>query len=235
MSDANEKDGVPERGRSDVALAVVKAGFSAIPVVGGPVAELFGLVVTPALDRRREEWMHSVADRLKGLEEKVKGFRIEDLSKNEAFLSTLTHASQAAIRSHQQEKLDALRNAVLNVAIGSSPDENVQLMFVNLVDSLTPLHLRILRFFQSPAEPQSQNVSPMRVHMMGSPAQVLERAHPELKGHQDLYELVVRDLYAGGLFSSNSLTGMVTGQGMYEKRTSNLGDEFIRFISSPVN
>jgi hypothetical protein len=234
MSDAREKDGVPERGKSDVALAVVKAGVSAIPVVGGSVAELFGLVVTPSLDRRREEWMHSVADRLKGLEEKVNGFRIEDLSKNEAFISTLTHASQAAIRSHQQEKLDALRNAVLNVAVGASPDENVQLMFINLVDSLTPLHLRILRFFQNPAEPHMQNVSPMRVHMMGTPAQVLERAQPDLQGHRDLYELVVRDLHARGLFSSNSLTGMVTGQGMYEKRTTDLGDQFIRFITSPA-
>jgi len=224
---------VPERGKSDVALAVVKAGVAAIPVVGGPVAELFGLVVTPSLDRRREAWMHSVADRIKGLEETVKGFRIEDLSKNEAFISTLTHASQAAIRSHQQEKLDALRNAVLNVATDSGPDENVQLMFVNLVDSLTPLHLRILNFFQNPSRPTGEN--PIRVmHSMGTPARALEEAMPELRGRQEVYELVARDLHAAGLLSSNSLTGMVTWQGMYEKRTTNLGDQFIRFITLPA-
>ncbi|MGB7129832.1 MAG: hypothetical protein WBD59_03425 [Candidatus Sulfotelmatobacter sp.] len=230
---ANEKDGVPERSREDVALTIAKAGLSAIPVVGGPVAELFGLVVTPALDRRREEWMHSVAGRLEELEGRVKGFRIEDLPKNEAFISTLTHASQAAIRTHQQEKLEALRNAVANVAIGSSPDENVQLMFVNLVDRLTPLHLRILRFFENPRPPEQHGTYPTRMHMIGSPARVLEEGIPGLKGKQELYELVVRDLHSAGLFSVSSLGGTVTGQGMYESRTTKLGDEFLRFITSP--
>jgi hypothetical protein len=228
-----EKDGVPEREKGDIALTVVKAGVSAIPFVGGPAAELFGLVVTPSLDKRREEWMHSVANRLKGLEEKVKDFRMEDLSKNEEFISTLTHASQAALRSHQQEKLDALRNAVLNVAVGVGPDENVQLMFVNLVDNLTPLHLRILRFFQRPESPTAKAGSPRRVHVMGTAAEALESAMPELRGRQELYELVARDLHAAGLLSSNSLTSMATGPGIYAKRTTDLGDQFVRFITYP--
>jgi hypothetical protein len=227
-----ERGGVPERSGGDVALTIAKAGLSAIPVVGGPVAELFGLVVTPSLDRRREKWMHSIASRLKDLEEKVNGFKIENLAKNEAFISTLTQATQAALRTHQQEKLEALRNAVLNVATGAGPDENVQLMFVNLVDRLTPLHLQILHFFQAPGRQVKYDLRATAASA-GSPIQVLETALPELRGKRDLCELVARDLHASGLFSSSSLLDTLMGAGRYEKRTTKLGDDFIRFIAFP--
>jgi hypothetical protein len=54
------------------------------------------------------------------------------------------HATQAAIRNHQKEKLEALRNAVLNSAEKNALDEDIKLMFVSLIDTFTPWHLRIL-------------------------------------------------------------------------------------------
>jgi hypothetical protein len=176
----------------------------------------------------------AVADGLKWLEGKVEGFHVEDLAQNEAFVSTVLDASQAAIRNHQQEKLEALWNAVLNVAIGRAPDEDVQLMFVNLVDSLTPWHVRILRFFQNPA----LNVEYDLIKFNGgAPAQLLEMFYPDLpdlQGRKDFYELAVRDLHSSGLFSSDSLQGMTSGPGMFAKRTTELGDQFLSFITSPV-
>ena len=53
----DEKLQVPERSMADAAHALVKAGLSAIPMVGGPAVELFQYVVQPPLERRREAWM----------------------------------------------------------------------------------------------------------------------------------------------------------------------------------
>lgn len=63
------------------------------------------------------------------------------------------HATQIALRSHQTEKLNALRNAIVNVAKGSAPDEVLQNVFLNFVDSFTEMHLKILKVFQSPTPP----------------------------------------------------------------------------------
>ena len=142
----------PKAGAGNIAHIVAKAGLSTIPIIGGSAAEIFSAIIVPPLSKRRDEWVESIANGLKAIEEKVDDFNIEALSQNEMFITTVMHASQAAIRNHQKEKLEALRNAVLNAALPNAPEEDIQLMFLNFVDSLTPWHLRILKFFDNPQE-----------------------------------------------------------------------------------
>ncbi len=223
---------VPESGKGDVVHAIAKAGLSSIPIIGGAAAELFALVVTPPLEKRRTKWMQDVGETLKELQDK--GVDLEELSKNEAFVSTVLHASQAALRTHYKEKLDALKNAVINVAVGNAPNEDIQMMFINLVDTLTPWHIKILRFFQDPVGlGREKNVTPERMYM-GAPSHILEQYYPDLRGQRDWYDLVVRDLHARGLLTIDSLHTMMTGNGVFTKRTSQLGDDFLRFITSPL-
>ena len=96
----------PRKTAGDVLHALVKAGVSGIPIVGAPAAEIFALVVAPPLERRRDKWIESIGSGLKELAEKVEGFKLEELSQNETFITTVIHASQAAIRNHQKEKLE---------------------------------------------------------------------------------------------------------------------------------
>ena len=60
------------------------------------------------------------------------------------FTTVLMTASQIALRNHKEVKLDALRAAVLNAALDSKMEDELQLMFLNLVDSFTVYHLKIL-------------------------------------------------------------------------------------------
>ncbi len=98
-------------------MAGIKAGLSAIPLVGNVIAGELGLLLTPPLTRRRDNFFEDAVRRLRDLEKRVDGFRFEDLANDERFISAMVQATQAALRTHQQEKLDALRNAVLNVAL----------------------------------------------------------------------------------------------------------------------
>ncbi len=213
---------VPKRSPGDVAHAVVKAVVAAAPVIGGPGAELFQLLIQPPLERRRDEWMNSVAEELRKLQEN--GLRLENLKENDEFISAVLHASQVALRTHQKEKLEALRNAIINVAKRQAPEEAIQLMFLNFVDAFTEWHLRILRLFQNPP--------PQPKRLAGGLSDVLEGAFPELKGEREFYDSVWRDLYLRGLVGAETLHSIATGSGLAQKRTTAFGDKFLAFIGN---
>ncbi len=233
MSDS-EKRIKPKAGAGDVAHTVVKAGLSTIPVIGGLAAEIFSAIIVPPLSKRRDEWIESIAKDLKALEEKDDNFSIEALCQNEMFITTVMHASQAAIRNHQKEKLEALRSAVLNAALPNAPEEDIQLMFLNFVDTLTPWHLRILKFFDNPQEWGRRNSVTYPNWSMGGPSTVLEHTFPELRERRDFYDQIVKDLFVRGLMNIESLHVTMTSQGMFASRTTDMGKQFINFIKSPI-
>ena len=137
----------PEPTEADVSLGAGRAALAAIPFVGGSITEVLSLVLAPAVARRRDTWFKEIADGLDQLEEKVEGFKIEDLQHNEAFVSGVIQATRVAVGTHQQEKLKALRNAVFNTALDKTLDEDKQTVFWNLVEALTGTHFIILRLF----------------------------------------------------------------------------------------
>ncbi|MGN6656880.1 MAG: hypothetical protein ACTHJ9_16250 [Rhodanobacter sp.] len=214
----------PNASKGDIVHALAKAGLSAIPILGGPAAELFQLVIQPPLERRRAEWMAAIGEKLQELEDR--GVPLDDLAKNEEFISAVMHASNMALRTHQQEKLEALRNAVLNVAVGQAPDDALQHMFFRWIESLSPLHLRVLKLFQAPTSQSGLS--------MGGLNSVLEHNMPELRGKRHIYDQVWKDLYSSGLVNTENLHVTMSGNGLTAKRTSELGDAFIAFIAEPA-
>ena len=72
--------------------------------------------------------------------------QLDDLLDDPEFVTVLMRAYQAAARTHEQAKIDALRNAVVNVATGRSPEDDLRLIFLGLVDEFTPAHLSVLAF-----------------------------------------------------------------------------------------
>lgn len=214
----------PKASKGDAAHAIAKAGLSAIPVVGGPAVELFQYLIQPPLERRRTEWMASVGGKLQELEDR--GIDLAELGQKDEFISAVMHASQIALRTHQDEKREALRNAVFNVAAGQSPGEALEHMFFEWIDSLSVLHLQMLRLFQSPIAPPSMS--------MGGLSSVLEYNMPHLRGCGHIYNQVWKDLYSRGLVNTEGMNVTMTDQGLAAKRTSEIGDAFLRFVSEPA-
>jgi len=225
----------PKKSADDILHTIVKAGISSIPIAGAPAAEIFTLIVTPPYEKRRDKWIESIGDGLKKLAQKVDNFNLEELSKNEIFITTVTYASQVAIRNHQKEKLEALRNAVLNAALLNAPEEDLQLMFLNFIDSFTPWHLAILHFFSNPKEWGQKHHMIYQTYTMGSPSIILEASFKELVGRRELYDLFVKDLYSKGLMNSDSLHTMMSENGIFASRTTDIGNKFIKFITSPLD
>jgi hypothetical protein len=224
----------PEPSGKDIAHTAVRAVVSSVPLVGGPAVELFNLVVTPPIEKRRQEWMRAIGEGLQQLEEKQKTV-VEDLKANDVFIDTVLQASQAVVRTSQNDKKEALRNAVLNAALPHPPSESRQHMFISWVETYTVWHLRLLKLFSDPIKwYEERRRQPPQYVIAGSLGQMLCDAYPDLRSERDFYEKVAMDLYHDGLFRSEHLHVNMSGQGVYEKRATPLAEEFLQFIADPI-
>ncbi len=140
-------------------IAALRVGFRDDPqqcnneVRGTHVAvqELLESLGSP-LQRRKDEWLGGLADQISKLEAEHQEFDVRALADDPVFVSTLLRASQQAMTSHQREKRDALRNAVINSALPNRPDENLQQIFLAYIDDLTVWHIEALQHLQAPGE-----------------------------------------------------------------------------------
>ncbi|HEY1390615.1 MAG TPA: hypothetical protein VGF38_18925 [Ktedonobacterales bacterium] len=229
----------PLPSKGEAALAIGKSALSFIPLAGAPAAELLGLIVTPILDRRREDFLESIGVAIAMLEERVGNFRRDQLEWNESFATTATRAVWSALHTHQLEKRRALRNAVLNVAVGAAPDDDLQVLFLDAIDALTPSHLRLLALLKDPRawlaahDPQFSN---MNGGLTSSVEAVVERAIPEWVNKRQFYGLLFDNLAARGLVQGTSAVfgTSMTLNGALSSRTTELGRQFLAFITSPI-
>lgn len=227
----------PKRKTSDIIHSVVKTSLSVCTVgIGG---ELFSWLVTPSLEKRRDKWVESIAQRLEGLEKKVKGFKIENLCENESFISTLMHASQAAIRSHQKQKLEALQNTVLNAAMPNALEEDLQLMFLNFVDSFTLLHLRMLKILNDykARRPQNRHTGVRIEFVLKSEQSTVLPGHkvcPDLWERKKYYNQALIDLRIRGLAEIRMTDQADFLEKIVYAQPTELGKEFLNFIASPI-
>ena len=216
----------------DIAREVGRAIVSAIPA--GPIQVVFENVFSAPIEKRKQAWLEELADVVTELQQRVEGLTPENLAANEVFVTVAMQASQVAIRNHQNEKLEALRNAVMNSGLPNPPEEDEQLIFVRLIDQLTPWHLRLLALLNSPVQWMEQNGVAYPGWGMGGVSTVIEHCLPDLRGKRDTYEQLVRDLQGDSLVGQGQyLHVTMTGHGMIESRTTDRGKRFIKFITVP--
>ena len=225
MSDINK----PTAG--DYTFALTKGGLGAIPIVGSIASELLGLLVTPPLEKRRQDWMTEVGTKLKELEENSK-IDLSTLADNEQFIDTVLVATTLALKTSEKEKIKAFQNAILNTALGVSSDNTKGQIFLNLLDTFTIWHIKILHFIDNPTkwfENAGQNPPNF---MMGNLSSVLTNAFPPLSGQQELLDVIWRDLHDNGFHNTSGLMTTMSGNGLLANRTTQLGQEFLKFIST---
>lgn len=219
---ASRAEQYPKSDRDDVAQGVVRAALDAIPFVGGPITELLTLVLSPAVQRRRDEWFKDLADAVEQLEKTVEGFRIENLAKNESFVSATIQATRIALATHHQEKRGMLRNALLNIALGkAAPNEDLQQVYLTAIEAFTPSHVKVLNFLWKGSRSLQAPIT--------NYGQAIESALPELRGQSNFLQYIMNDLRNRG-FSNLSGPSAAHPQ---NPAITNLGIQFLTFIAAP--
>lgn len=201
-----------------------KTALSLIPVGGALIQGVWDSVNANSADKRRVEWMNMLEERLSKLETSL-----EDIGQNESFTSALFQATEAAFMTADSKKREYLANAVLN-SVQADYEESIVCIFIGLIRKYSLWHLQVLEFFSNPKKHLGYEESS---YYMGSPKQPLFEALPHLQENEAFVDLVVSNLYADGLLNTENLNVTMTGRGMIEKRTTALGNRFIKFITQP--
>ena len=237
MADETDQTKMPDNEVAEWGLVLAKSAVSLIPFAGGPAAEVLGAILQPHIEQRRTEWLEGLAREQVRVSKQVEGLTPEALAQSPAFASAFLQASAAALRTHLQEKLDALRNAVLNVAAGTASDDNLQLTFIRYVDELTPWHLALLDCVADRLAWAARRNFP--VHSKDIRADVMfEAVYRDVlpRGHETV---LLQDLYVRGLatntvdpYSGSSAYGGRDPNDLFP-RITDLGTQFLAFISAP--
>lgn len=218
----------------DAVHNIARAVISAVPVAGGPLQVMFETIFSAPLEKRKEKWMQELARAVMELQQTVDGLTPEKLAENEAFITTAIQATSIAIRSHQQSKLDALRNAIINSARFSSIDEDEQAEFIHLIDRFTPSHLRLLGLLNDPRGWIAKNGCPVPSDGFTSVWRVIALCMPKMIDREDTINNLVRDLQTGGIIQQTLIVREeIEGSGALEPRTTAYGRRFVNFISAP--
>lgn len=127
---------------------LVRAAIGLIPLGSGTVLEIFNAIITPPVEERRDEWMREITTEINELYER-NILENGELLKNDEFISILIHASQLAIKNHQEDKLEALRNVVLHSLIPSDLSIDKKFSFLGILDQITPTHIHVLKVMKN--------------------------------------------------------------------------------------
>jgi hypothetical protein len=205
------------------------------------------LIISPAT-QRRDKWIDDYLSKaVQTIAEKATPSVIENLSTNEPFLTVVLQATSIALRNHQEEKLEALRNAIINSVLPNAPDESLQLIFLNFIDSFMPCHLIMMDFIDNPTDWCRKNnirISELMnrfryndIDKYINHFDFLEEIFPGIKNNSYIYEQALEDITAKGLLISSDGGQKVSGVGIHildlhksAVSLSNTGKQFIDFI-----
>lgn len=222
----------PDEDFADTVHNLVRMALGTTPIVGGTAAEVFNWIVTPPVQKRLAAWRKEIARRLMDLIREAEDVRaeIERLLSDEQFTSTVIEATQIAVATHSAEKLEALRNAVVNVAAGIEIGEIERSLFLRYVDELSEMHLRILAYGNgSVRPPQMGHGGWLNVGV----ETVLTTVFPELSANALLATILWDELADRALAVPVELNERPPVTQWRKPWTIDFGQQFLRFISEP--
>ncbi|NQZ20233.1 MAG: hypothetical protein HRT44_13395 [Bdellovibrionales bacterium] len=142
----DEDEGKDPLGRGltshDYIFSALKAGAGAIPLCGSSLNELLELFVRPRMRLQMNLWMEEVTKRLRELENEGR-VNISTLPEDPAFVSMLLESVNRAVKTHKSEKLQRLKNIVINSSL-QRHEFDKQTLFLKYLDDFTEYHIKLL-------------------------------------------------------------------------------------------
>ena len=113
----------------EIVERVAEAALGSVPVVEAALAVTFVTALDWRLEERREKWFTELADGVEALRQRKDGLSLESLAGNDLLTEVLVMATWTVEHSRQAEKIQALRNAVLNSVAPGAPDADAPVQF----------------------------------------------------------------------------------------------------------
>lgn len=207
---------------TDIVEITAKSALSIIPVGGTLISCVWDSIKANCAQKRLEDWKYLLEARLVTVES-----TLEQVGNNERFTTAMMKATDTAIKTMEDEKRRYLADAVLN-SLTCGIDESVIMMYFDFIDKYTLWHIKILDFFSNPKKFEGISESN---YYMGSPMEPLIYVYPELGANSKIVDKIIKELYTDGLMNTESIHGIMTSSGMVASRITELGNDFIDFIT----
>lgn len=220
----------PSKTTGDFIHAAINASAGAVPIAGSFLSEIFLNVIVPPYEKRKEEWMKDVANRIEEIDMKVNSFKPENLKDNDNFLDAMISATKAAIATSSIDKRAQLLNALQNVALTKNNDKITNMIFLNFIDKFTDAHMCICRIMEIPNDfrlPRGQ------FDTKETYRELINKKLPEIDN--DIINIIVKELHDSGLITIDA-SRLDSHPPFMEEGTpqlSELGKQFLQFITKP--
>jgi hypothetical protein len=184
---------LPEPDNKDRVHKFISTTISLVPLP--LVQEFFTTIMKPPLDKRRDDWLNLIATAIQELQSKYNAISPENLSENLMFLNAVVKATRMALETQQQDRLEYLRNIVLNSAISPSLQESLQMTFFQFIEIFTDLHIAVLKFFDEPTWGQALGYKASDSLDLSDIMERLYKRFPSFIDQRSLLSKILSDLY----------------------------------------
>ena len=216
-----------------VLKSLAVAGLSQIPIASA-LSTFIGELANSSWQERREETEKIILEKIsqqdKQFEEKIR-------SKSN-FASILGTAYQSALTDVEGDKVPLYANALIN-AINDETLENAKIhIFLNLLRDFSILHIKVLQYF-STCHMENYRVQYYMnsLHMRSQEEMMVDmirQSNSEIVEDVSLFSVIMNDLNAKRLLKVPSLSELhkvgLSINKTINKMTTQLGDEFLKFI-----
>ncbi len=217
-------------GSAEHLVNIIKAGLASAPFCGG-IASLMTDYIPNAKFERLEKFANQIAEDLVELQDQVDESKIH----TDEFAFIFEECFRGVAENYQKEKIEAFRGILINTAVGSDTAEDEKEYFLNLVNTLSALHIRILKFMASPIEYLGEYNIPQE-SIYGGFSQFFPIAIPGVSS--EVIESAFGDLHQYGFTNTDKsiFHTMTAGQGLdlLGNRVSEFGRNFIKFCITPI-
>jgi len=216
----------------EVVQSVMRAISRAAPDDVPGVAGLLDTALEGLLKKRRARWHRRFADAVAEIGKRVDETALAALCRKEHFLTIALEAAQIAWRNHSEEKLEALKWAVVHAALPEAANEEVQFMYLRYVDELTPAHLVVVSLLDQPERWMQGRGIAWPSWRWGTASSLIQYCVPALRGQPEAIEQVVRELQFRALVDPAHFVRTATAEGeLKQRRTTGFGRTFVANIS----
>ena len=233
MAESGSLEPYPEPQQGDIAEDIARRALALVPGLGGPAAALIDVMLTPALEKRRIQWFNELAELVNGLRARDPSLNVASLSDDDEWIDAVLAVTLVALRTRREEKWRALKSALAHIALRDEPDRDLNSVFLNLIDVLTPSHLLVLHMLQSTRAFAASQGTTVPLTIDRSFHHAVARLLPDVPF--DLYSLLSADLESRGLLITGPAAVAASRDPVDQRLTTPLGDRFLSFISDSVS
>lgn len=219
--------------KKEITVATAKAAISLLPVVGPFLSEYLGMVNENIENKRVKEWQDNVEFRLSSLNTVV-----TELAKDEFFYNCYQETMYGFLKNYEKEKRDMYINSLMNCRL-QTLSEDKKIRFIRLLDMYTLNGIYLLRYFAEAHNEQTNQIGNVHTRIFEGTEKPYEKALKDnayLENDTDYFISLAGQFTNDGLISPRDIMWEhpVDYSVARRKKTSKLGDEFLKFIDEGI-